>query len=55
MLTCFTGGLIFAYLTVHQNQKMDAWYSRPDLKPFKAMVAKEDLDITERTMYETHY
>lgn len=35
--------------------KKDAWYSRPDLKPFPAMVPKETMDITERTLYETHY
>lgn len=50
-----TGGFLFAVFTVHQNQKNDAWFSRPDIRPFPAMVAKETMDITERTMYETHY
>lgn len=52
---CLAGGYLFASYTVHQNQLKDAWYTRPDLKPFPAMVAKEELDITERTMLETHY
>ncbi len=33
----------------------DAWYTRPDHKPFPAMVAREDMDIGERQIYETHY
>jgi len=53
--TCLFGGVAFAYLTVNQNQKIDPWYSRPDMRPFPAMVPKESMDITERTMYETHY
>lgn len=55
LLTCAFGGAITAYLTVDERQKVDAWYSRPDLKPFKAMVAKEDLDPQEKLVYETHY
>lgn len=35
--------------------KKDEWYSRPDLRPFPAMVPKEYLDITERSAYEAHY
>lgn len=48
-------GAVFAFWTLDERQVRDAWYSRPDLKPFKAMVPKQDLDITERTMYEAHY
>ncbi len=33
----------------------DEWYTRPDLKAFKAMVPKEQLDVTERAAYEAHY
>ncbi len=54
-LIVFAGGFTFAMMTTHTNQKNDAWYTRPDLKPFPAMVPKEEMDITERTMLETHY
>ena len=54
-LTCFIGGVTFAYATVNTKQRIDPWYSRPDLKPFPAMVPKEELDITERTALEAHY
>lgn len=54
-LTILAGGFLFANFTVDERQKNDAWYCRPDLKPFPAMVPKEDMDITERTMLETHY
>jgi hypothetical protein len=47
-LTCCIGGAIFAYATVDQRQKIDAFYTRPDLKPFKAMVPKEELDEAEK-------
>lgn len=40
---------------MHQNHRRDAWYQRPDLKPYPAMVPKEELDVTERTMLESHY
>lgn len=53
--TCILGGVLFANATLHGNQKRDAWYSRPDLKPFPAMVPKGSLDITERTALEAHY
>jgi len=53
--TCLFGGFAFAMLTTNENQKRDPWYQRPDLRPFPAMVPKESMDITERTMYETHY
>lgn len=53
--TCILGGLTFAYYTCSSNQKIDAWYSRPDLRPFPAMVPRESLDTTERTMMEAHY
>src|SRR5450830_1789830 len=54
-LVVFAGGCAFANMTTSENQKRDAWYTRPDLKPFPAMVPKETMDITERTMIETHY
>ena len=53
--TCVAGGMLFAFLTTDGNYQRDEWYMRPDLKPFKAMVAKEDLDVTEKTAYESHY
>ena len=52
---CCAGGLLFAYLTVNPLQMRDPWYDRPDLKPFKAMVPKEEMSIAERTAYEAHY
>ncbi len=48
-------GLLFAHATVDERLVCDEWYMRPDLMPYKAMVAKEDLDITERTAYEAKY
>ena len=53
--TCFIGGLSFAYYTVRENIKNDGWYSRPDTRPFPAMVPRESMDVTERTMLESHY
>ena len=53
--TCMAGGLAFAFLTVNPDQMKDPWYARPDLKPFPAMVPKEELSITERTALATHY
>ena len=52
---CLAGGYLFASYTTNSNQRHDAWYSRPDLKPFPAMVPKDELDVTERTMLEAHY
>lgn len=49
------GGVVFATYTIDDRLLRDAWFSRPDLRPFPAMVPKEEMDITERTMYETHY
>lgn len=53
--TIFTGGILFAYATTDRRIGRDEWYSRPDLKVFPAMVAKEDMDVTERTAYESKY
>lgn len=53
--TCVVGGVLFAYLTVNELQTKNPWYSRPDLKPFPAMVPKEELDVTQRTALEAHY
>jgi hypothetical protein len=53
--TCMVGGVFFAFMTTDSRQMRDEWYNRPDLKPFKAMVAQDDLDVTERTAYEAHY
>jgi hypothetical protein len=53
--TLIAGGVFFANYTVNEGQKKDPWYQRPDLRPFPAMVAKEELDITHRTALETHY
>ena len=53
--TCIAGGILFAYATVSTKQKNDPWYSRPDFRPFPAMVPKEELDITQRTALEAHY
>lgn len=38
-LTCSLGGVLFAYWSTDLRYVRDAWYTRPDLKPFKAMVA----------------
>jgi hypothetical protein len=48
-------GVTFAYLTTDSSQKNNIWFNRPDLKPFPAMVAKDTMDVTERTMLEAHY
>ena len=53
--TMIAGGIAFTYLTVDQRQVRNLWYNRPDLKPFPAMVAKDDLDITEQTALEAHF
>jgi len=53
--TIFTGGVLFAYATTDRRIGRDEWYSRPDLKVFPAMVPREDMDITERTAYESKY
>ncbi|CDW76650.1 UNKNOWN [Stylonychia lemnae] len=53
-ITCSLGGVFFAYATV-ENRYKNPWYSRPDLKPFPAMVAKDHLDRNEKQMYETNY
>ena len=31
-------GFVFARYTVNQEQVLNPWYTRPDLKPFAAMV-----------------
>ena len=41
--------------TVSGNQKRDDWYMRPDMRPYPAMVPKEEMDITEKTMRMAHY
>ena len=48
-------GLVFAFATVDNRQRVNQWYNRPDLKPFPAMVATDRMDVTERTMLEAHY
>jgi hypothetical protein len=53
-LTCTACGVGFAYFTV-ENKNKNPWYSRPDTKPFPAMVAKDHLDINEKQMYESQY
>lgn len=55
MLTCAAGGFLFATFTVSDKFLINKWYNRPDLKPFPAMVAKDDMDVTEKTIYEHHY
>jgi hypothetical protein len=40
-VTCLLGGYMFATYTVSSNQKKNEWYTRPDFKPFPAMVPKE--------------
>jgi len=52
---CFIGGYLFASYTVDSNILKDPWFTRPDLKPFPAMVPKDELDVTERTMLEAQY
>jgi len=54
-LTCAAGGFLFASWSMDGRLMVNTWYNRPDLKPFPAMVPKESMDITERTIYETHY
>ena len=46
-----TLGFCFAkYMTDSSQRCGNAWYSRPDLKPFAAMVAKPKNNLTEETM-----
>jgi len=45
--TIVAGGYLFATFTINSDQVNDIWYNRPEFRPFPAMVAKEDLDITE--------
>ena len=52
---CFVGGYLFASWSVDTNVMKDPWFTRPDLKPFPAMVPKEELDVTEKSMLEAHY
>jgi len=47
-------GFVFARYTVNQEQVLNPWYTRPDLKPFAAMV-KNEADVTEHTMKLNHY
>ena len=54
MMTCAVGGFIFAYYTTDQRQMVNQWYNRPDLKPYPAMVPRECMDVTERTILEAH-
>jgi hypothetical protein len=44
--TCVAGGIFFTFITVDEKQVRDLWYNRPELKPYPAMVPKDDLDIT---------
>ena len=55
LVTCAAGGILFASFTMDEKLKVNRWYNRFDLKPYPAMVPKEDLDITERTIMEAHY
>jgi hypothetical protein len=54
-VTCIVGGFLFASFTLSKNQMNDPWYSRPDLRPFPAMVPKESMELNEREAYEAHY
>ena len=46
---------MFASYTVSEKLLQNRWYNRPDLKPYPAMVPKDGMDITERSIYENHY
>ena len=49
-------GFVFARYTVGQSQVHNPYYTRPDLKPFPAMVAHDpSADVTEHTARLTHY
>jgi hypothetical protein len=54
LLSAMAMGFIFARYTVNQEQLLNPWYTRPDLKPFAAMV-KNEADVTELTMKNNHY
>ena len=51
ILTCSAGGLLFAYMTTRGDLIHDEWYSRPDLKPFPAMVPQEALTDSEKIIF----
>ena len=56
LLTSVALGFAFARVTVNQEQLLNPWYTRPDLKPFAAMVVNPDQDnVTEHTMKLNHY
>ena len=56
LLTCAAGGFMFASYTMNERQIINTWYNRPDLKPYPAMVPKEEgFDITEHSIKEAHY
>ena len=52
---CTIGGIAFASLTVSSGLVRDEWYSRPDLKPFPAMVPQEALDDNDKVVFQTYY
>jgi len=49
-------GYVFArQVTDYTISRSNAWYNRPDLKPFPAMVKQDENDLTRRTMEEAQY
>ena len=57
VLTCIAGGYLFARQTVDPNEiNSNQWYTRPDLKPYPAMVKQDEDDVTrlslERALYD---
>lgn len=48
---CSAGGVLFAFMTVDGSLIHDEWYSRPDLKPFPAMVPAEAISDSDKIIY----
>ena len=49
------GGVMFAYCFTGRYPIGNEWISRPDMKPFPAMVPQESLSASDKVIMETYY
>jgi hypothetical protein len=49
------GGICFAYYFTGRYPIRNEWYSRPDYKPFPAMVPQDSLSPSDQVIMETYY
>lgn len=49
------GGLLYAFYFTNPFLIRNEWYTRPDLKPFPAMVPQESLSESDKIIMETYY